>query len=300
MIRQLRLLILAGATLAALHAPARAAFEDVAVSPRLRALGGAGIAVLGDAYAPLQNPSALAWADGIRGAASYVRPFTLDYAVQNAVGLTLPLPGRAGGAGLGVRTFGVDYQGESLQRETTVSLAHAFHLLRDFHSELAVGWSLSLHTLSFGSSVTGLDPGEASTLGLGVGATAVVRERTRVGFAVHNLNNPSIGDRDETSLPRRVAGGVAYTPYAGVVTLLDMRAELGAAVEYRGGFEIEATDFMWLRAGVCTEPNAFTAGVGVRAGLVRLDYGFSSGGVLDDTHQVGIELVGRAPWSAER
>lgn len=290
-----------GAALLALlvhAAPARAAFEDVEVSPRLRALGGAGAALERDAYAALHNPAALAGLDGVAGAGSYLQPFSLPFASQNTVAATLPLPGGAGGLGLAVRSFGVRYQDTRLDQETTVSLAHGFRLLRDAQSALSFGWTLSLYSLSFGTSVTGMEPGSASTLGLGLGAVAVVRDRTRVGFAVQNLNNPSIGDLDHEQLGRRVSGGLAYTPYAGVTTVVDMAAGLGGAVEYRGGVELAATDFLTLRAGVCTEPNAFSAGLGLRLRALRLDYGYSSGGVLGDTHHIGLEVRTRSPWGA--
>lgn len=289
--------LLLAALLAATVRPASAAFEDIEVSPRLRAIGEAGTAVTRDVYAAMHNPASLAWSEDLAGAASYVEPFSLPFTSQGTVAGHLPLPRGAGAIGFGVRTFGVRWRDVDLQNETTLSFAHGFRLMHDAQSELAFGWSVNLYSLSFGSSVTGLDPGRASTVGLGLGAVAVLRERTRVGFAVENANNPSIGDRDHQDLARRVTGGLAYSPYAGVTTLLDMNAELGSEIEYRGGVEFEAAPFLWLRAGLCTEPNKFTAGFGLEVRGMHLDYGFTSGGgVLDDTHHVGLEMHVRPPW----
>lgn len=294
------LALLCAGLLAALALPARAAFEDIEVSPRSRALGEAGAAAAFDTYAALHNPAALAWSADVAGAGSYLEPFSLPFTSQSTVAAALPLPGSAGGVGLAVRTFGVSWQGADLQDETTLSIAHGFRLLHDATSELAVGWSVSFYSLSFGTSVTGLDPGRASTIGVGLGALAVVRERTRVGFAIENANNPSIGDRDHQDLNHRVRAGVAYSPYAGVTTLVAMNADLGSEFEYRGGVEFEVTNFLWLRAGVRTEPNTFTAGLGVQVRGIHLDYGFSSGGgVLDDSHHVGIEMHARPPWGRQ-
>lgn len=282
----------------ALATPALAAFDDLEVSPRLRGLGSTGFAVLDDAYAPLRNPSALAWASGSTGAFSYLQPFGVDFASQNTIAATFPLPGPAGGVGLGIRTFGVRYQDQNLDQEATFTIAHGFRLLHDAQSELAFGWSASLMTLSFGSSISGIDPGQASTVAVSVGATATVRDRTRVGFTAQNINSPRIGSRDHEDLARRLVGGVAYTPYAGVTTMMDMHAATAEDVAYRAGIELEATDFLKLRAGVGTEPNTFSAGFGVLIrGLLQLDYAFSTGGgVLSETHHVGVELHGPAPW----
>jgi hypothetical protein len=272
--------------------PAWAAFEDLEVSPRARALGGAWAAVTRDDFAPFHNPASLAWTARVAGAASYFRPFGYDFSSQSAVAGSIVLPRRLGGLGFGVRRFGVDYQGESLMNETTVALAHGFHLINDRQSELAVGWGLNLYTLDFGRSVTGIDPGSASNIGVNLGATAVLRDRTRVGFQVLNLNNPNIGHRDKEELRRRISVGVSYAPYPGVETVLDIANELGATFQYRGGAEFEIADFAWFRAGVRTEPSAFTAGLSLRKRDVSFDYGFSTGGgVLSETHHFGVGVV---------
>jgi hypothetical protein len=278
----------AAAMVLVLAAPARAAFDDVEVSPRARAMGGANAATIGDEFAPFHNPASLAWIDGVSGAASYVRPFGFDFVSQSVAVAGFGLPRRLGGLAVGVRRFGVTWLGESLTGETTVSLAHGFHLMRDRQSEAAVGWALNLYSLDYGRTVTGLDPGSATGVGVNFGASAVVRDRTRVGFQALNLNNPAIGDYDQEGLHRSVAVGVSYAPYAGVETALDIAHELGRAVQYRGGAEFEVGDLFRLRAGVRTEPSTFTAGIGLLQGGFGFDYGFSTGGVLGETHQFGL------------
>jgi hypothetical protein len=268
-------------------APARAAFDDIEVAPRARALGGASAGLIGDEYAPFHNPASLAWLDGVTGAASYVRPFGFDFSSQSAASAGFTLPGRLGGVAIGARRFGVSWLGENLTSETTVALAHGIHLLRDSQSELAVGWVLDVYSLDYGRSVTGIDPGSATGVGVGFGATAVVRDRTRVGFQGLNLNNPSLGDQDHQDLRRAVTIGASYQPYAGVETVFDITRELGRDTQYRGGAEFALGELLWLRAGIHTAPNALTAGIGLQHKGVGFDYGFSTGGVLGETHQFG-------------
>ncbi len=282
----LAVLIAAGA---GTPATARAAFEDIEVSPRARAMGGAWTALRDDAYAVFHNPASLAWAGRIQAGASTVRPFGYDFSSQSTAAGAMALPERWGGLGAGVRAFGVEYLGESLEQETTFGIAHGVHILRDRQSELAVGWAVDFYSLDFGRSVTGIDPGSATTFGLSVGAVAVVRERTRIGFHALNFNNPTIGDRDKEELRRRVAAGISYAPYPGVETVLEIANELGEAVQYRGGTEFELAEFLWARAGIKSDPSVFTAGVGLRWMGVQLDYGFSTGGgVLGETHHFGV------------
>ena len=89
-------------------ANAWAAFEDIEVSPRARAMGGAWTAVRDDAYAVFHNPASLAWSGRIQAGASTVRPFGYDFSSQSTAAAALALPGRWGGLGAGVRAFGVE------------------------------------------------------------------------------------------------------------------------------------------------------------------------------------------------
>jgi len=283
-----RLIAVTLAVMTAWPGVAWSAFDDVEASPRARALGCAWAALTGDAWAPFHNPATLAWTGAIGGEASWVRPFGYDFVSQGAIAATLPLPRGIGGAAVGLRRFGVEYRGVDLTHETTVAVSHGFKLLSDRQSEVAVGWTLNLYALDYGTSVGGVDPGSATGLGVNVGATAVVRDRTRVGFQVTNLNTPRLGDRDKEELRRAVTVGVSYAPYPGVETVLDLAGGLDGVIQYRGGAEFQAADYLWLRAGLQTEPNTLTAGFELRWAGMRLGYGFSTGGVLGDTHHVGI------------
>lgn len=274
--------------------PARAAFDDVEVSPRSRGMGSAFLGLKPDVYAVFHNPASLGWfAGGFEGGASYVRPFGYDFSSQSVLSGAVRLPGSHPGAlGVGFRRFGVEYRGEDLTGETTLSIAYGAKVLSDLQSELALGMAVNLYSLDYGRSVTGIDPGSATAVGVNVAAQAVVAERTTVGFYAHNLNNPSIGGVDEEELHRRVGVGAAYSPYRGVTTLLDISTELGREPQFRGGTEFEITEFLWLRGGLRTEPNIFTAGFGIDHSGFRFDYGFSTGGgVLDPTHQFGVGIA---------
>jgi hypothetical protein len=217
-----------------------------------------------------------------RGVAAY------DFSSLGAASGEIGLPRTLGGFAVGMRRFGVDYMGVQLTHETTIAIGHGMRVLRDAQSELAVGWSLQVYELGYGESITGIDPGHAGAVGLNLGAVAVVRERTRLGVHVANVNHPRIGV-DGEDLPQRVSVGISYAPYSGVETVFDLDQSLGHAPRYRAGTELEVAEFLALRAGLRTEPNVVSAGLGLRHGLLRLDYAFSTGGgVLGETHHVGV------------
>jgi hypothetical protein len=103
-----------------------------------------------------------------------------------------------------------------------------------------------------------------------------------------NLNNPALGDQDHQDLRRAVTIGASYQPYPGVETVFDITRELGRDTQYRGGAEFSLGSLLWLRAGVHSAPSTVTAGIGLAHKGIGVDYGFSTGGVLGETHQFGL------------
>jgi len=276
--------------------PARAAFENLMVSPRARAMGDAGVAVADAPYATYLNPSALSDIDrsGALGL-SYLRPYGLSFHNLYFLGAGFSLPKNAGGLGVGFRQYGTDYEGVSLGRETTLTLSHGIELFRDPHSSVSVGYGFSFNRLEFGETVSGMDPGDDWAVGMDLGITATVHDRTRIGVLIHNLNSPKIGV-DQEELPRRINGGVAYEPYIGLVTTFELESVHGERVQWHGGVELELVEGFDLRAGIMSEPSKLTAGFGYEFKGFALNYGFSTGGgVLDSSHQFGLT----AAWGGE-
>jgi len=288
------ILSLTALALAAL--PAQAAFENVMVSPRARAMGDASVAVPDAPFASYLNPAGLAAipAAGAVGL-SYVQPYGLDFNRLYYLGAAWRLPGRAGALGFGFRQFKVEYEDVALQKESTFTLSHGLYLYQDLHSSVAVGYGLNLYRLEFGETVSGFDPGHADALGLDLALVAVLHDRTRFGVLVHNLNSPKIGE-DEEQVPERLQAGVAYEPYAGVVTTFEVETMQGEPVQWHGGLELEMVPGFQLRAGIISEPSKLTAGFGYTFHGWALNYGFSTGGgVLDSTHQFGLT----AAWGGD-
>jgi hypothetical protein len=288
------LLILAGIALAA---PAEAFFQSTPVSARSRAMGEAFTAVPDPALAAFQNAAWLADVPNGELALSYMKPFGYSFNEFYAAGAALPLAGNLGNVGLGVTNFKVSAGDTTLLRETQVTLAHGFQLFADYHSRICLGWALNVYRAEAGLSVTGVDPGSDTSVGLDLGLTMLLHKRTYAGFQVKNLNNPTLG-ADGEELPQTVTAGLAYAPYEGVLTTFEFDNELGQQTQYHGGLEMTIVDGFALRAGVITEPSRLTGGFGYRAGRVAFDYGFSTGGgTLDSTHQFGLRLSwgGEAP-----
>ncbi|MBK6898795.1 MAG: hypothetical protein IPH09_05875 [bacterium] len=276
---------------------AQAAFENVDISPRARAMGGTAVAVADDAFAPFFNPAGMAGQTRPALGNSYVKPYGLSFNEQMYFGGVAPLSARLGALGFGYRRFAVTYQDVDLTTESTFTLAHGLTLYEDLHSTIRFGTALNLYDLEYAETVGGVDPGHASVVGADVGLQVVLHERTRLGVLVRNLNNPQIG-LDNEELQQQLTGGISYVPYDGVVTAFEVGNSLDGQTRYRGGVEFAALGALSLRGGVATNPSLVTGGFGYGYGGITVDYGFSTGGgVLAPSHQFGMTFAwgGEAP-----
>ena len=275
--------------------PALAAFDNVDISPRARAMGDAAVAIADDAFAPYFNPAGMVAVTRPQLGNSYVQPYSLSFNEQLYVGGVLPLNTKLGHVGFGFRRYAVEYQDVALTTESTFTLAHGITLFEDMHSRVSVGTALNMYRLEYATSVSGLDPGDDAVFGLDVGLMAILHERTRIGVLVKNMNNPQIG-LDNEQLPQRLHGGIAYEPYIGVLTTFEFENSIDGETQYHGGLEFAVLDALYLRAGLATNPNKLMGGFGYAYEGVSVNYGFSSGGgVLSPSHQFGLTFA----WGGE-
>jgi len=267
--------------------PAGAVFDDYDPSPRMRAIGGGACALADDGSALFYNPAGLGQLADYQLFTSYYRPFGLDFLEYMAASLTVPLP-KYGVASLGFQKFGVTYEGQNLTSENTFSFSHGLTLIEDIHSSMALGYTVHLYSLELGESVTGQSLGSAHTMGVDLGVLAVLRGRTRMGAVIRNLNRPRVGQGYREDLPRYLSLGVAYQPYPGVVTVLDVDKKFGQETQMNGGLEASIVSFMALRFGIQTKPDRLMGGVGFNYQGIHLDYALINHSVLPLTHQLSI------------
>jgi hypothetical protein len=283
--------IIAVAAMAALLVPcaahAEGVFDNLILSPRARAMGGAFVAVADDETAIFTNPAGLADQTAIGVYGSYVDLFGYPYFDLGSVSAVMPTS--YGTVGAGFRMFKVQHNDVDREKEYTFSLGHGFSLMQDVHSSLAFGYAANLYGLSFEApSVSGEDLGSANAVGFDVGVLGTLRGRTRFGFFMKNINNPKMGESDTEDLPQWFTAGVAYSPYGGVTTALEMQKQDDEDIRACFGVESEVTDFITVRAGLQNNPNRVSAGFGAKWQKVRVDYSYTSHATLPGSHHFGL------------
>jgi len=282
-------MVAAGAVLLLLApcaAHAAGVFDNLVLSPRVRALGGAFVALSDDESAVFTNPAGLAEQEEFGAYASYVDLYGYEFLNLGSVSAVAPTP--YGTFGIGMRLLAVESHGVDLERELSFGVGHGVTLMKDAHSSLSVGYVASLYGLSFeAESVAGEDLGSASAVGFDVGVLGTLRGRTRFGFFMKNINNPKMGDPDTEDLPQWFTAGVSYSPYGGVETLLEFQKQDDEDLRSCFGIEAEITDYLTLRGGLQNDPNRVSVGFGTHWERIRVDYSYTSHAVLPGSHHFG-------------
>jgi hypothetical protein len=266
-----------------------AIFDDYEPSPRARAMGGAYYSLSNDAMAVFYNPAGISLA-GNSIATSYTQVFGNDFQELSVLGFSYELPGKMGVIGLGLQSMDVDYLEENLMSEKVYNLSHSFTLLKDIHSEIYVGYSMNVYSLDMDSF------GSETDLGFNLGALAILHQRTRLSFAISNLNNPAFGKEEDEELAQKMAVGIAYEPYPDVITAFELKKTYGLGgvegekTEIHTGLEFKVHELLTLRAGLRNQPVSYSAGMGIHAYGVQIDYGYSTHAVLNSTHHIGLSF----------
>ena len=264
-------------------------FDDRFPSAKYVGMGGSGVAMADDVWASYYNPAGLSRLSGPQIGSSYVRLFNQSF-LQNAFGAAAyPISPKYGSASLSFQYFGTSHESQNLSGEYTLAFSHGFHLLKDINSSLAFGYSLKAYYLDYATSISGIELGNATTFGVDIGFQASVYNRTTIGFYALNVNSPSVGVDAKRNLPQRVVAGVAYQPYDGVTTSLDMSRTVGVGeMEFWAGTDFRLFNYLSIRFGGTTNPNRYSLGIGLNIHQLNFDYGLRTHSELGETHQVGL------------
>jgi len=257
------------------------AFEFLDVGARPAAMGGAFCAVADDAHALHYNAAGMGQLQGRRASVSTCQYFGL--AGPSMHNISLLQSASWGVLGLEVQRFGQD-----LYRETALGLSFGRSLLE------ALSLGISLRGLQL--AISGY--GSAQTFGLDLGFLAAMTPRFRWGVWVYNLNNGRLG-RSRQEMPQVFIMGFAYRPDSKLLLSADLLLDIADCsveklargaypVELRLGQESRLWNPVALRLGLQTRPTRFSAGLGLEAGHLSLDYAYRSHQFLGGTHYVSL------------
>lgn len=253
-----------------------AVFDDYIPSARARGFGGAYTSVADDVSALYFNPAGLTNVK-YEAQVGFSNLYNQKFSQVKTAAIGVQLPKKLGTVALGARMFDVDFADESLLSEQVWSAAHAFNLQSDIHSQISLGYTLNYYRLQMADEDTD------NAIGVDLGATAFLHGRTKLGFSISNLNQATMGDTNQHTLPSKLALGVSYIPYERVITSIELKKDFAKETEFMGGVEVHVFEPMSVRFGVHSNPATWNAGIGLNVQGIIVDLAYSTHAVLPGT-----------------
>ncbi|HET6567278.1 MAG TPA: hypothetical protein VFG50_04875 [Rhodothermales bacterium] len=261
--------------LCALCAPATALAQPMEGGARIAALGGAGVALPGDAWSR-SNPAARGSLHGPTVAFFASQGYGMAELRFGAA--TVAVPTGLGTLALGAQTFGFEEYRENV---FSAGVARGFGIWNA--RRLYGGIDVQLFQVQIP------DYGSAHALALSLGLLAQVLPDLWVGMAARGLSTrkPSLN----LPLDRTFALGFLYEPDARLRLLADAGREIGAPFSFRSGVELSPVEAVAFRAGISTAPTLFSVGAGIRTGILAADVAAQRHEVLGWTPGLSVEVA---------
>jgi hypothetical protein len=223
--------------------------SQTVIGARELALGQSSTALQGTAWSMFANPAMM---PQDKKTASFfgVRYYGLSEVSDMAVSMTYPT--KFGVLGAGAHRYGFDLFNENRLR---VGYKNAF---KGFHFGAILNYS---HVVQGGGY------GSAGALGVDVGVAAAIIPDLWIGAKATNVNQPEYGSRNNERLPRELSIGMSYLLSDIALFTTDIVKDVQFPISYRGGVEVEIIGGLVGRAGVMTQPQTFSAGIGYRSSV---------------------------------
>ena len=291
---------------AVVYAPAPWAAEDggtrsplaAGTGSRALALGGAFVAIAGDAEALNWNPAGLAGATRTGFEASHDQRADLDAAVEH-VALVYP-SWRWGALAVGIHHLGISGieprddrnvagAGEVSAGETEIALGYGRAVGEAWRLGAAVKLS-SQSVAGFGATAMSADAGMRVALAPALGLDAPWLRGLSGGLAIRNLLEPALRlDRESVRDPRVWRAGLGWEGVLaggrGLVLGLDVDRSEGRSARLHAGAELWLHPLLALRGGL--DHGRLAAGAGVRWRDLEVSYGFENL-AFTPIHRIGV------------
>lgn len=183
-----------------------------------------------------------------------------------------------------------DFSVNDLTTETEIGISATRDIIVDPHNVLKFAVRGDVYSLSYGKSQSGVDLGSATALGLTFAMEATIYERTRVAILGKNLTGTTMGTIGDIELPRTVAGLIGYSPYTNTELTAFARREAGHDFEYSVGAFARPIEYLSFKAGIITNPNRFTGGLGIHYKWLAVHYAILTHPVLPLSHVVSLNF----------
>ncbi len=160
---------------------------------------------------------------------------------------------------------------------------------------LGLGFSNTLGIVSLGAKIDwfqtqieGFGTGNAFLFSLG--GVAELDPKFFLGANFSNLNRAKISQNSEQRLPTAVQLGFSYLPGESLGIRAEIEKDIALDPVVKAGIEYRLGDWVFLRAGVNSNPGRLYFGLGLKKERFGFDYAYGQNSALGRTHHLSLAL----------
>ena len=243
---------------------------------RAGALGGASV-TFADAFSVFANQAGLAQAQSLQIGLFAENRFLLKDLSSYSLGVAIPVQ-KVGAFGVGVNYFG-----NAAFNQQQISLGYG----RLLFEKLSMGVSFDVHNYSIA------EYGSKAIFSFGIGLRYNLNAKLAIGAQVSNPLRQQLTEDREDIAPSIIKLGGAFTPSDRVTFLVEAEKNIDRNMQFKAGIEYRPIDMLYLRGGISTEPNSFSAGIGCQLNPITIDLATSFHPVLGYIPQSSIIFKGK-------
>ena len=175
--------------------------------------------------------------------------------------------------------FGISRFGGKLFNQQSLGVAFANQL-----GIVSIGGRLEWHQTQIESFGTG------NGLIFSIGGIAELSPEFSIGASIFNLNRSKISRNSDTRLPTGVVLGIFYNPTSQVQIHLEAEKDIQIKPIVKAGLEYGVKDWVFLRAGINSNPSRMFFGIGLKSTRFTVDYTYGQNHALGSTSHVSLGL----------
>jgi hypothetical protein len=223
-----------------------------------------------DTWSYFNNPGGLAKLEGSEISAGYDTRFGLkELSTVDFVGAWKTKSGTLG--------FGVSRFGGKLFNQQSLGIAFANQL-----GIVSVGGRLEW----FQTQIEGFGSGHSLIFSLG--GLAELSPNFSIGASISNLSRSKLSKDSATRLPTGVSLGLFYSPITQLQIHVEVEKDIQIKPVVKAGLEYGITDWIFLRAGINSNPSRIFFGIGLKTSRLTLDYAYGQNQALGSTNHLSL------------
>jgi hypothetical protein len=247
----------------------QAAFENQVWGVSFAARGSGGFGSMDRSFALFRNPAVAALHAG-NNIELYYENF---YGIRelNLVAIDAGMHIASYPVGIAVKRFG-----NALYSETEAHLVFAARIMDSLSIGIAInGCFLQIERY-----------GQSSAVGFDLAGYYRFASRFAIGFLIHNLNEPEIGQAKER-IPGVFCLGITYCPAPSLEINIDVVKENRFAFDYRIGLRYHANAWLQISGGMKDLTNQYSAGLQIITGPFNIGYALEYHSLLGASNIIG-------------